>query len=248
MPVISIVTPAYNAAAFLPFYFSSLAQQTFTDYEVLIVDDTSVDGTGVLVEQAALRDGRIRLLTLQQNLGAAGARNEGLRQARGDYVCFLDVDDYWLPEKLATQLAFMRSHACQLSYMDYLRVDEQRQPLTRVTAPEQTDYADMLKSNRIGNLTAMFSRQAAEGLQFRRIGHEDYVFWLELLRRVHTARKVVTSEPLCCYMVRPRSLSSNKFKAASWQWAIYREVLGLPLFRAVWYMTHYALASVSKRV
>lgn len=248
MPTISIITPAFNAETFLPHYFKSLAQQHFYDYEVLIIDDFSNDSTKRLIKQQISVDPRIRLISLQKNIGAAGARNEGLRQARGEYVCFLDVDDYWLPEKLSIQLEFMRSNGYSLTYMDYLRVDIQRQPINRVTAPKYIEYTDMLKSNRIGNLSAMFRRTSAKELIFRQIGHEDYVFWLELLRRIGKAYRTPTAETMCCYMVRQKSLSSNKLKAAKWQWTIYRNAINLPLITAISYMIQYFFLAIKKRV
>ena len=247
MTRITIITPVFNAESFLPYYFNRLAEQTIDDYEVLVVDDKSTDTTRNIIEKQMEQNARIRLIVLKQRLGAAGARNKGLLHAQGEYVCFLDVDDYWLPKKLAIQLEFMQRNSYSLTYMDYLRVNEQRKVITQVIAPEFTTYNEMLKSNRIGNLSAMFRREAAEGLQFRNIGHEDYVFWLELLKRVGTAYKVSASNPVCCYMVRKQSLSSNKFKAAGWQWVIYREILGLSFVHTVWYMAHYMMLSLSKR-
>jgi len=105
---ISVVIPAYQAAATIKDAISSVLAQTFTDYEILVVDDGSRDGTSSLV--ASFRDDRVRLLAYSTNKGAAAARNTGIQAARAELIAFLDADDLWLPEKLARQVDLMDGH------------------------------------------------------------------------------------------------------------------------------------------
>lgn len=247
MPMISIVTPVFNGKDFIVAFLERIKSQSYSDFELIIVDDKSSDGSVQLI-QSFLDEPRFQLLCLPQNGGAAAARNAGLERARGNYVCFLDIDDAWHPDKLKLQLEFMQEQCCGLSYMDYRRVDASGQLLSEVIAPECTDFASMLKSNHIGNLTAMVRRDLTDQICFRNIGHEDYVFWLEILRRIPRALKVPLPETMCFYRVHGGSLSSNKLKAAGWQWRIYRRDLGLGWFRSAWYMCHYAAISVAKRL
>lgn len=110
-PLVSIVTPARNAAAFLPETIASVQAQTYGNWEMIIVDDASTDGTGALIEQAARLDSRIRPIHVQEKTGlAARARNLGLAAARGELIAFLDADDLWYPEKLETQVRHLREH------------------------------------------------------------------------------------------------------------------------------------------
>jgi teichuronic acid biosynthesis glycosyltransferase TuaG len=246
--LVSVVTPAYNAERFLARLIPSVLGQTLRQIEWIVVDDCSTDGTHDRLLEAA-SDPRLRLIRQEKNSGVAAARNTGLRHARGRYVCFLDSDDYWAEDKLRLQYDFMERVACGISYMSYRRVDDTGRARANVLPPEQTDYEDMLVSNRIGNLTAMVRRELLAGIEFRRIGHEDYVFWLEAIRRSGTAQRVPDDGTVrCFYAVSASSLSGNKARAARWQWNIYRNELGLGLMRSVTLFVRYVAAALKKRV
>lgn len=243
---VSVVMPAYNAAATLRASMDSVLAQTHADVELLVIDDCSKDATWALIQDAAARETRVVPIKLPQNGGVAAARNAGIEAATGTHIAFLDSDDRWLPDKLALQLAHMRQTGAQISYTAYRRFDESGRALSIVRPPAQVGYADMLKSNRIGNLTGLYDCAIGDA-RFERIGHEDYVFWLQLVRRAGIAHRVPTPEPLAEYLVRSGSLSADKRKAAQWQWNIYRNVEGLGPIRAAWYFVHYAAIAVSKR-
>lgn len=246
-PVVSIITPAYNAARFLGETIASVAAQTFVDFEHIIIDDCSNDATAEIIAAASV-DPRVKVHRNRRNCGVAATRNVGLEAARGAYVSFLDSDDRWLPEKLARQIAYMTTPGVSVSYMDYLRTDLTGKIIGRVTPPDSVDLNGLLKSNVIGNLSAMAARETIGATRFRKIGHEDYVFWLEVLRAGHLARKVPSADPLCLYRVVESSLSANKLRAASWQWQIYREVVGLGPARSAWFFANYVARGVLKRV
>lgn len=246
-PLVSIVIPMHNAAAILPRTLDSLKQQTFCTFEVIMVDDYSTDQTREVAEQY-LVDRRFRLICLPRNGGVANARNEGIEHAKGDYLCFLDADDWWHESKLEIQVSAMVTNAWDLSYMEYLRVQEgTNRKLSRVIPPATLDFRQLLKSNYIGNLTAMIRRQAIGDIRFSKAGHEDYIFWLAILKKGVAAYRVPTDQPLCFYLVRQGSLSSNKFKALKWQWRIYRDTLGLSLVQATWYLMWYMVNALKKR-
>jgi glycosyltransferase involved in cell wall biosynthesis len=149
----------------------------------------------------AAREPRLVPIRMAQNGGVAAARNAGIEAATGTHVAFLDSDDRWLPDKLAQQLAHMRETGTRISYTAYRRFDESGRELSIVRPPAEVDYADMLKSNRIGNLTGMYDRSLGDG-RFQCIGHEDYVFWLSMVRRADIACRVPNPEPLAEYLVR----------------------------------------------
>lgn len=243
---VSVVMPAYNAAATLQQSMDSVLTQTHADVELLVVDDCSRDGTWALIEAAAAADPRVVPMRLPHNAGVAAARNAGIEAASGDCIAFLDSDDRWHPDKLQVQLASMRDAGTQLSYTTYLRVDEAGQTLSLVRPPPAVRYADMLKSNRIGNLTGLYDRSLGDA-RFRKVGHEDYVFWLDMVRRAGIAIRAEHPEPLAYYLVRAGSLSADKLKAARWQWHIYRQIEGLGRLAAARYFMHYAANALSKR-
>ncbi len=243
---VSVIMPAYNAAATLQASMDSVFAQTHADVELLVIDDCSKDASWDIVQSMAAREPRLVPIRMPRNGGVAAARNAGIEAATGTHIAFLDSDDRWLPDKLAQQLAHMRATGACISYTAYRRFDESGRELSIVRPPAEVGYADMLKSNRIGNLTGVYDRALGDG-RFLRIGHEDYVFWLAMVRRAGIARRVPNSEPLAEYLVRNGSLSADKRKAAQWQWNIYRNVEGLGRVRAAWYFAHYAAIAVAKR-
>jgi teichuronic acid biosynthesis glycosyltransferase TuaG len=243
---VSVVMPAYNAAATLQASMDSVFAQTHADVELLVIDDCSKDASWSIVQSMAAREPRLVPIRMTQNGGVAAARNAGIEAATGTHIAFLDSDDRWLPDKLAQQLAHMRATGTQISYTAYRRFDESGRELSIVRPPAAVDYADMLKSNRIGNLTGVYDRAIGD-CQFQRIGHEDYVFWLAMVRRAGIACRVPSAEPLAEYLVRNGSLSADKRRAAQWQWNIYRNIEGLGHMRAAWYFAHYAAIAVGKR-
>lgn len=244
--LVSVVMPVYNAAATVRAAVESVLAQTHVSLELLAVDDGSSDDSWRMLERFAEADARVRALRMPVNGGVAAARNLALDTAVGQYVAFLDSDDGWLPRKLELQIAQMRASGAQVSYCAYDRVAEDGRLLSRVRPPDRVSYADMLKSNRIGNLTGMYERSLGD-VHFQRIGHEDYVFWLDRVRRAGHAIRVGDGEPLAWYLVRGGSVSSNKWKAARWQWRIYRDVEHLGPLAAARYMLHYALNALRKR-
>lgn len=245
-PIVSVVMPAYNAAGTIAQAMRSVLAQTHAGVELVVVDDGSRDGSADVMQGIADADPRVVALRLPCNGGVAAARNVGIEAASGDYMAFLDSDDWWHPRKLAVQLARMHATAARVCYTAYQRVDEAGHPLSIVRPPQAVGYSDMLKSNRIGNLTGLYDRSLGDG-RFQRVGHEDYVFWLQMVRRAGTAVCAMDPEPLAFYRVRAGSLSADKFKAARWQWRVYREVEKLGWADACRYFLHYGANALAKR-
>lgn len=242
---VSVVMPVYNAQTWLRQSIESVLEQSHGALELVAIDDGSTDGSGLLLDQFAQADGRVVVIH-QPNAGVAAARNAALEAATGDYVAFLDADDWWHPQKLERQLRFMRETGTQVSYTCYERVDRQGARLSWVRSPAKVDWHDMLVSNRIGNLTGMYDRRLGDGA-FQEAGHEDYLFWLEKVRLAGHAGRVETDEALAFYRVSDGSLSSNKLRAASWQWSIYRRHLGFGRGRSAFLLGCYAFHALAKR-
>ena len=244
--LVSVVMPAYNAAATLEASMRSVLEQSHAELELLVIDDCSSDDSLAIAQRIAAQDGRVQVIQLVANTGVAAARNAGIQAAGGDWVAFLDSDDRWHPEKLRAQLGHMQRTGAWVSYCAYQRVDEAGRVLSTVVPPARVDHAAMLKSNRIGNLTGIYHRSMGDA-RFQRVGHEDYVFWLQMVRRAGQAVRVDYPVPLAWYLVRPASLSADKGRAARWQWHIYREIEQLGRVRAFWYFLHYAVNALLKR-
>lgn len=244
--LVSVVMPAWNAAATIARSIESVLTQGHRQVELLVVDDASTDATAELVAGHAAADARVKLVRQAANGGVAAARNAGIAAARGEFVAFLDSDDWWHPRKLELQLAQMRRAGASVSYCRYQRVGEDGRVLSLVEPPREVTHADMLRSNFIGNLTGLYARSLGDG-EFLSVGHEDYVFWLQMVKRAGRAIRIEHDEPLAFYLVREGSVSANKWRAARWQWRIYRDIEGLPLARAAVCMLHYAANAVAKR-
>lgn len=246
-PLVSIITPCYNAAQTIHETISSVKVQTYTNWELLIVDDCSEDESSAILTAEAENDERIHFTVLNQNVGAAGARNEALQMARGKYIAFLDSDDLWLPEKLSKQVAFMEQHALSFSFTNYRIIKEDGERTERVVVgPEMIDFEYLLKNTIIGTLTVMLNSELVGPIKMTSVRDctEDFALWLSILRKGITA--VQLNEELAYYRKSSQSDSGNKLKSAKKTWNTYRKTQGLPFIRTLWYFSHYSINAYRK--
>jgi len=215
---------------------------------MIIVDDCSKDETREILKDYAELDPRIKPIFLEENSGAAVARNTALKAAKGDYVAFLDSDDLWMPDKLEKQLAFMQKNDYAFTFTAYNLMDENGKPLDKVIdVPKQIDYKGLLKNTIIGCLTVMIDTRKVEPLQMPLIRtRQDFALWLKVLRQGHIAYGM--QEPLANYRIVEGSISSNKLKTAKRNWYVYRKIEKLSLPYASWCFVNYAFYAIKKRV
>lgn len=223
-PTVTVITPVYNALGTLERAVDSVRGQDFADWELLLSDDGSTDGSAELATRLARDDPRIRVLRCDANGGAARARNRALAAAQGRFIAFLDADDEWVPHKLSRQIGFMRETGAAFTYAGYFRVREGR--TRQVVVPPSVDHAQLLRGNVIGCLTAVYDSEALGKIEMPDLRmRQDYGLWLRILRR--TDRALAVPEPLGWYHVRPGSLSAGKLSATRATWRLYRQVEGL---------------------
>ena len=246
--LVSIIMPMFNSEAFIRDAIKSVIAQTYKHWELLVVDDGSTDGSRAIVEKFMAWDSRIHLLLNPCPTGMPSEpRNYGIQAAQGRYIAFLDSDDMWLPSKLAQQLPLFHDNRTAVVYSNYEKVDESGKRSARVViAPPQVDYNKMLYSNYIGNLTGIFDVEKIGKTYFRQIRHEDYAFWLLVLKSGYIARSTQTITAL--YRVRSSSLSANKLRLLSWQWNILRNVEHISFPRAIMYYMTYAYNAFFKNL
>lgn len=243
--LVSIIMPAYNAAKTLPQAVTSALAQTYGNFELIIIDDCSTDGTGALAQDYCRQDPRIRLLSNRHNSGASQTRHNGVAQARGQWLAFLDSDDVWAADKLEKQMSLQISSGADLVYTGSAFIDSEGNAKDwTLHVPQTICYRKLLKQNLISNSSVLVRRERylececlGEGL------HEDFVCWLRMLRGGAQARGI--DEPLLIYRLSPGSKSGNKLKAARMNWRAYR-VAGLGLPAAAYYMGFYAVNSLRK--
>lgn len=246
-PLISIIIPIYNAEKTIQKTLNSVLNQSYKKFEVLMIDDSSHDKSKEIAASYT-KDKRFKLISLEKNSGVANARNIGIESSSGEYICFLDSDDWWESEKLNLQIKNTLDNNLSLSYMSYLRIDEKTlRFLSEVKPPKHLTYKDLLRSNHIGNLTTMIKKSSIGNIRFKKIGHEDYVFWLEILKNGITAHLINTELNQCNYLVRQSSLSSNKLKTIKWQWNIYRKNEKLSYFQSFFFTLAYIINALKKR-
>ena len=247
-PIVSIIMPCHNGAATIADAIRSVQNQTFSDWELIVVDDSSSDNSVSVVQQFAEKDTRVRLLRTEKSSRLpATPRNEGIEAAVGRYIAFLDCDDEWLPTKLAQQLPLFatRTVAVVFSYYGKMKTDGTFQNEI-IHAPTVLTYKRLLKSNCIGNLTGIYDTQKIGKIFQKEIHHEDYLMWLEILKRGVIALNTNTYEAF--YRVQKSSVSGNKIKSMQWHWQILRRELKLPFFEAVGNFLFYGIGEIAKRV
>jgi glycosyltransferase involved in cell wall biosynthesis len=238
--MVSVITPLHNSAAYISETIESVLAQTYQAWELIVVDDVSTDQSVQIVEAFVERDARIKLIKLEENSGAAVARNTAIKAASGRYIAFLDSDDLWLPDKLDKQLAFMQMHGHPFTFSAYSRIDEQGQPLGLVGVPDKVSYRQMLKTSVIGCLTAMYDTVYFGKVYMPLIRkRQDYGLWLKLLKQVEHAHGL--QQPLGLYRVRRDSISSNKLNTSTYNWRLYRDVENLSFLSSCYYFSHYAV-------
>ena len=245
--LVSVIMPVYNAEGFLEESLQSVLAQTHKDWELLVVDDCSSDNSAAIIRQFAERDSRIRYLKTDKPSGSPTLpRNIGIENAKGKYISFLDSDDAWLPTKLERQMAmFEKYDDMAICFSNYEKMAESGERNNRIIrAPERVTYKQLLLGNVIGCLTAVYDTEKVGKVYFPNHSHEDYIMWLSILKQGYFARNTGTVEAL--YRVREHSVSSNKLKALSWQWDIYRNVEQIGLLKSGYYFAHYAYSALRK--
>ena len=246
-PLLTVIMPSYNAERFIAESIESVLAQTVEDWELIVVDDASSDGTLDIVAEFQRRDSRIRLVAEDANHGPADARNRGLDQARGDLIAFLDSDDVWFPEKTAKQVAVMERHQADISYTAYERRRDGEQDGIIVAAPASVSYDTMLRRCQIGCSTAMVRRSTCGTLRMPPIKRrQDHGYWLALLRD-GSRTAVGIAEPLVWYRLHHDSLSANKLVAAKYSWKLLREVEHFGFAKSLWLFSGYTFEALKLR-
>ena len=245
LELISIVMPAYNAAQYIEQSIESVLKQSYTNWELIIVDDCSVDDTYKIVGKLCINEERIKLFRMNENSGVAMARNFAISMSRGKYIAFLDSDDLWLPDKLEKQLNLMQEKKAVISYTAYRQFSMEKVG-NLVSVPEQVTYKQLLKGNVIGCLTVMLDKERLGNLKMKNARHEDYILWLDILKQGNTAYGL--QEDLARYRKSETSLTSNKKRSALWTWQVYRQHQELSFFASIYYFIFYVCKGLLKHL
>ncbi|MDT0675356.1 glycosyltransferase family 2 protein [Autumnicola musiva] len=230
--LVSVIMPAYNAAEFITEAIASVQEQTYTKWELFVIDDNSKDFTLSQIENLARADCRIRIIKNKENRGAGYSRNRGIKAAEGDFISFLDADDLWKPDKLEKQLNFMINNNVSVCFSSYKRIYENGQKKEIVEALPYLTFQKLLKANYIGNLTGVYNVSKIGKIYTPEIRkRQDWALWLEAVRRAGIAKGI--QEPLALYRIRRNSISGNKLEMLAYNFNIYHKVLDFGLWKSL---------------
>lgn len=235
-PIVTIVMPAFNAGRTITSAINSILNQNFQDWELIIIDDGSVDDTLTKVKQVV--DERVKHISLNFNGGVASARNIGVNTTDSEFIAFLDADDLWEQNKLSVQIGLMSRFNWDASFHDYETFGKWNK--LRCVRKNYVNFYDLLKKNHIGFSTLIIRRSIFE--QFNPIRHEDYDFLLTVSDK-HSVKFQNIRMRLSKYRLHDKNLTKNKFKSAMWHYQVLRKHEPRILNR-VWYMFIYAIANV----
>lgn len=232
--LVSIVMPSYNTAKYIGESIESVLNQSYKNWELIIVDDCSTDETDDVVKPY-LSDARIHYLKNEKNSGAAVSRNFALREAKGKWIAFLDSDDLWHPEKLKKQIEFMVNGDHHFSYTNYEEIDEKSNPLgVSVTGPKKITKQGMYNYCWPGCLTVMYDAEIVGLVQIEDIKkNNDYAMWLKVCRK---ADCFLLNEQLAKYRKRSGSISRHGIKTMiGWHYKLWHEVEKRNKLVSLWY-------------
>lgn len=235
-PKVSVIIPMYNARLVLAKTLESVFAQTYSNWEVIIVDDCSNDGSLEIAEKFATIDSRIKIYKMKKNSGPGAARKYGFEQAAGELIAFLDSDDLWIPAKLEKQISFMIENDCQIVCSDYEQIDEEGHKLNRkIKCKKKAGYNDVLLFCPIGSSTALITSKLLSKVEIPTVRKSnDYALWLRLLKIYPCIYGV--QESLMLYRVWPQSISYNKLKKLKYHWHAIREYGEVPVVGAFFLM------------
>ena len=245
--MISIIMPAYNSFEYMKYSVASVLAQSYTDFELIIVDDFSdVDLKKLIFD--FFFDARIKVYRNTQNIGVAGSRNRGIRNASGEFLAFLHSDDIWHKNKLELHHSFLTKSNAYISHTSYTFIDERGRDLNGIsTAKDYSSVVDYLKTTGIGLSTVLVDRKFFSNIFFPESAErEDFELWIKLLNDGYAI--IALDIPLVKYRVRKQQISGNKFKMAFKMAVFYSTIDYLPAHFRIWCYVCYVFNAFYKRI
>lgn len=242
MKKVSVIIPMYNSSKYILECVNSVINQTYKNLEVILIDDKSKDNTLDIVSK--IKDKRIKIIKQKYNSGAATTRNRGIEEATGDYIAFLDADDFWVRDKIEKQVKFIKDKT--FIYSKYIYYKENKTHIAEV--PLYYTYNKLLKNSGIFTSTVMLNMEnlTKEDIYMPNIKRgQDYGCWYKVIKKVGKAYGI--DEPLAYYRVGNDSLSSNKLKAIKRTWNLYK-MEKLPFYKRLMCFACYAFNAIKRRL
>lgn len=246
--LVSIIVPVYNAERFLEDTIKTVQDQTYENWELLLVNDCSKDNSKKIADKYL--SNKIKWIDMEKNSGAALTRNKGIEKSTGEFLCFLDADDLWDEDKLKKQIEFMRNNKCEFSFTGYEFADENGKPIgKKVFIPEKINYKQALKNTTIWTSTVMLdmTKLTKEDVYMPNVRRgQDTATWWKILKKIDYAYGL--NEILSYYRRTNESLSANKITALKRTWNLYRNVEKLGLVSSCYNFCWYCFNAVKRRI
>ncbi len=245
-PLVSVVIPMYNAEKYIKETLNSVFNQTFKDFEVVLVNDCSSDNSLKIAEEYQKTHKNLIIITNEKNQHVAESRNIGVNNAKGKWIAFLDSDDVWFEDKLEKQINALEKQNSKLSYTSQIFIDDNSvETGKKFIIPETTNYKKLLKQNIICMSSSIVDKELCLKYPFKNPEiHEDFIFWLEILKN-EDVKPVGLTKPLVKYRLTAGSKSRNKFKSVKMTYKTYRKS-GLNFFQAMYNLCFYIVKSLKK--
>lgn len=243
-PMVSIILPVFNAEKYIKETLLSILNQTYTDFELIIINDASEDRSMDIADSVCQEMKNVKYINLPRNSGVSAARNAGIDSAEGRYIAFIDSDDLWKSDKLEKQISFMQNNGYRFSFSSYeiMHCGENRAN-SLIHVPRMVDHSFLLTGNSVPCFTVICEKNLLGNHRFKSIGHEDYVLWLEISKE---SVLYGLDDDLGIYRKHSNSISANKLKAAFWVWNIYRNVEKMGVLKSAVCFVQYAVKGVIK--
>ena len=246
--LVSIIIPSYNSSRFIVECVNSVISQTFQNWEMIIVDDCSNDNSKDIISDFSEKEERLKSIFLEENVGAAEARNIAIKKAKGKYIAFLDSDDIWNEDKLEKQIAFMSKNNIVFSFTSYQQISEDGiEKYSIMKAPKEIMYHSYLRNTIIGCSTVVIDKDNSGEFDMPSIrSSHDMALWLLIMKRGFSAYGL--DENLAYYRIVSTSNTSKKWKAAKEVWDVYRKVENLNIIYSTYCFIGYAFNAIKKRM
>lgn len=234
--LVSVIMPAHNSEGFIAEAIQSVIRQTYTNWELHIIDDASEDATLKIAETFSQKDERIKIHHNPTNRGTHISRNKGIETAIGDFIAFLDSDDLWKPQKLEKQLKCLSEENIAACFSSYELISEEGEKMhKKVIALPQLTYQKLLKANYVGNLTGIYNARKLGKVYCPEIAkRQDWALWLIVIEIGGPMKGI--QESLAIYRIRKNSISRNKLEMLRYNFSVYHDVLGYGFGKSLWKM------------
>jgi len=248
-PSVSIILPVYNCDRFITQTLSSIIGQSYENFEIIVIDDNSIDQTSKILEEYSELEPRIKIFRNKTNMGVIFSRNKALSHASGRFVAFIDSDDIWLPQKLEIQIYKMIQLDCAMSFTNYRQINHSGERISLLLrGPSRIGLNLNLMTRFIALSTVMVDLDKIGKLQFDTNNKfnfaEDILLWNKIMIENGSAARI--DFDLVRYRLVAGSLSYNKFRNIKIIWLLYRQLNGLKILSTTTYFMFYVLFSIFK--